>query len=92
MPTQKIWPRDKLGNEIKEGKMLLLKLPEAEAMFYVMKVEPASFIHSTEGPVPVAGEIELVLKFQMPFAPDQAQLHRSVVVEQSKQEESREVQ
>ena len=87
MLDNKVWPKDKLGNEIREGKMILLDLQEPRAFFYVMGVTPASVIHGADGPIPVGGEIEVVLKFKLPFQPDMNQLHRAVVVEQPKQED-----
>lgn len=85
--ADKIWPKDRLGNEIKTGKLVLLKLPEAEAMFYVMDVKPATILQGGDGPIPVGGEIMLVWKVPLPFQPDQSQLMKAMVLEQPKQED-----
>ena len=79
--SEKVWPVDKLGNEIREGKLLLLKMDEPSAIFYVMSVSPASVLHGGDGPYPVSGEVELVLKFKIPYQPDHRQLFKAIVVE-----------
>lgn len=84
--SERIWPTDKLGNQIKEGKMVLLELPKAEGFFYVMSVTPATILHGTDGAYPVSGDVELALKFKLPFSAEQCQLHKAVVVEQPKQD------
>jgi hypothetical protein len=82
MPTDKVWPKDKLGNRLVQGRLIIMKLDDPDAMFYVDKVTPASFLHSPEGPMPINGEIELVLRIKLPFTPERNQLHRAIVVEQ----------
>lgn len=82
MPTDKVWPVDKIGNPIKAGEMLHMKLEEAAAMFYVMSVEPASMLHTPDGPVPVNGSIEFVLKFKVPFSPESNIMGKALVVKQ----------
>ena len=82
MPTEKIWPKDKIGNQLREGRLLILKMDDPDAMFYVDKVTPASFLHSADGPIPINGEIELILRIKLPFTPERNQLHRAIVVEQ----------
>jgi hypothetical protein len=78
-----VWPIDKIGNQIREGRLLIVKMEEAEAMFYVDKVTPAKFLQQPgAAPIPVTGEIELVLKMKLPFAPDRRQMGRAVVIEQ----------
>lgn len=89
MSTSKVFPKDKLGNPIKQGDLILLKLPDPEALFYVMGVSPASVIHDASGPVPVSGELEVVLKFKMQFGPDQNALHKAIVVKQPEVDESK---
>jgi hypothetical protein len=81
--SEQAWPIDKIGNQIREGRLVIVKWDEPDAMFYVDKVNPASFLHSPGGTViPVNGEIELVLKIKLPFAPDARQMGRAIVVEQ----------
>jgi hypothetical protein len=82
--ADKIWPTDKLGNPIREGKLVRLDLPEPAGFFYVMGVTPATILQSGDGPYPVNGEIEMVLKFKMPFSPERCELMKAVVVEQPK--------
>jgi hypothetical protein len=87
--ADKIWPIDKLGNPIKEGELIHLKLEESAALFYVMKVEGASVLNGgSEGNFPVNGSITLVLKFNVPFAPDHNQMFKAMVVKQPKSEEN----
>ncbi len=77
-----VWPIDKIGNQIREGRVIVLKLEEAEAMFYVDKVVPAKFLHQGNGaPIPVAGEIELLLRMKLPFAPDRRVMGKAVVTQ-----------
>lgn len=83
----KVWPRDKLGNEIREGKLIRLELPEAAGFFYVVTVSPATYLHGAEGRIPVNGDVECVLRFKMPYGPDGNMLMKAVVVEQPKQED-----
>jgi hypothetical protein len=84
--AEKVWPKDVLGNTIREGKLVRLKLDEAAAMFFVNKVEPATFLHTPEGVMPCNGSIDFVLQFHIPFAPDQNQMFKALVVEQPKPE------
>lgn len=87
--ANQVWPKDALGNDIRIGKLIRLELSEAAGMFYVMGVTPATLIHDGEGgAMPVNGELELVLKFKMPFSPDRNQLHKALVIEQPKEEDS----
>ena len=86
--SAKIWPLDKLGNEIREGDMVQLKLDDPYALFYILKVEGASVINGgPEGNFPVNGQIELVLKFSIPFAPDNRQMYKAIVVKHPKLED-----
>jgi hypothetical protein len=86
--TAKVWPIDKLSNEIREGDLVQLKLDEPYALFYISRVEGASVINGgPEGNFPVNGQIELVLKFAIPFAPDQRQMYKALVVKQPKLED-----
>lgn len=81
--AQQVWPSDELGNEIRIGKLMRMGLPEAAGMFYVMGVRPASVILDGEGgKIPVNGEIEVAMKFKIPFAPDRAQMSKVLVIEQ----------
>lgn len=82
MPTDKVWPIDKFGNEIRAGKLIHLKLEEASAEFHVMEVEAASVIHSADGPMPVNGEIVIGLKLRIPFTPEHRQMIKAMVIEQ----------
>lgn len=82
MPTD-IYPIDKIGNPIREGRLLILKLEDPDAMFFVDKVTPAKFLHQPgAAPIPVTGEIELVLRMKLPFGPDRRQMGRAIVIEQ----------
>jgi hypothetical protein len=79
---REVWPIDKIGNQIRTGRVIVLKLEEAEAMFFVDKVTPAKFLLQGNGdPIPVAGEIELVLRMKLPYAPDRRVMGRAVVTE-----------
>jgi hypothetical protein len=86
--AEKIWPIDKLGNEIREGDLIHLRLDDPSALFYVMKVEGASVLHGGEqGNFPGNGSVTLVLKFDVPFPPDQRQMFKAMVVKQPKPQE-----
>jgi hypothetical protein len=77
-----VWPIDKIGNQIREGRVIVLKLEEAEAMFFVDKVTPAKFLHQPGAqPIPVAGEIELLLRMKLPFAPDRRVMGKAIVTQ-----------
>jgi hypothetical protein len=78
--SEKVWPIDQLGNEIRQGDLLYLRLDEPGAHFYVMEVQPASIIHDAGGPIPVSGEMTLVLKIKLPFTHDTKQLRRGLVL------------
>ena len=63
--------------------MIVLKWDDPDAMFYIDKVEPASFLMSPGGAkIPVNGSIEIVLRIKLPFAPDARQMDKAIVIEQ----------
>jgi hypothetical protein len=79
--ADKVWPKDRLGNDIKTGKMVVLQLPDPFAVFFVAEVKPATVLQGTEGSIPVNGEITFVWKMQIPFPPDGPVCMRAIVAE-----------
>lgn len=86
--TQKIWPRDSIGNEIREGKLIRLELPESAALFHVAHVSAASFLHGEDGPIPINGDIELICRFKFDFSPQNAALVKALCIQQPEAQDS----
>jgi|HubBroStandDraft_2_1064218.scaffolds.fasta_scaffold679127_1 hypothetical protein len=78
----KVWPCDKLGNPIKEGDLVHLSKDQLDPLFAVLKIEPASVLHSPDGPMPVNGSIRFGLFFELPYSPEMFQMHKAIVVKQ----------
>jgi hypothetical protein len=70
VPTDKIFPLDKLSNPIKEGDLVFLRMDEIDPLYAVLKVEPASVIHTPEGDMPVTGTVRFGLFWEVPFGPE----------------------
>jgi hypothetical protein len=80
MPTDKIYPLDKLSNPIKPGDLVFLRNEEVDPLFAVLEVEPASVLHTPEGDMPITGKVKFGLFFEVPFSPERPQFVKAIVV------------
>ncbi len=76
----KIYPLDKLSNPIKAGDLVHLRSEEIDPLYAVLEVEPASFILTPEGKMPVQGKVKFGLFFEVPFNPERPQFGKAIVV------------
>lgn len=69
MPAS-VWPIDRLGNDIKKGALVHLRLDDPSILCRVLAVEPAGMISSPSGgDMALQGQLRLVAEVTLQFAP-----------------------
>lgn len=67
---ERSWPKDAMGNELKKGTLVLLKIPEQSVTCRVVDVLQAGIMHGPDGaPVSLEGHVSFLMRIT--YAPDQ---------------------
>lgn len=90
MANEKVWPVDKLGNELREGDLVHLTRDQmVEPLFAVLKVDPATKLITADGEMPVNGTVRFGLFFEVPYMPANPQFLKAIVVKQPEEMQSK---
>ena len=80
MPTNKVYPVDLLGNELRQGDMVHMEMTEIKPLLAIVAVDPACVIHGADGPVPCTGKVKFGLFFELPYSPENPRFKKAVKI------------